>query len=115
MSFSKSSNQNRSYLRRVDWRRDRKWPASASASTARRARTREGQLQVELAQLKYLLPRLTGRGAAMSRLGGGIGTPARAADYLTGRWSQQHGFPLMPVDGILVGTAAMAAPPASRI
>jgi GTP-binding protein HflX len=41
---------------------------------ARRARTREGQLQVELAQLSYLLPRLTGRGAEMSRLGGGIGT-----------------------------------------
>ncbi|MGE5486766.1 MAG: GTPase HflX [bacterium] len=41
---------------------------------ARRARTREGQLQVELAQLNYLLPRLTGRGAQMSRLGGGIGT-----------------------------------------
>ncbi len=41
---------------------------------ARRARTREGQLQVELAQLSYLLPRLTGRGASMSRLGGGIGT-----------------------------------------
>ncbi len=41
---------------------------------ARRARTREGQLQVELAQLNYLLPRLTGRGASMSRLGGGIGT-----------------------------------------
>lgn len=41
---------------------------------ARRARTREGQLQVELAQLNYLLPRLTGRGAALSRLGGGIGT-----------------------------------------
>lgn len=41
---------------------------------ARRARTREGQLQVELAQLKYMLPRLTGHGAAMSRLGGGIGT-----------------------------------------
>ncbi|MGO9242225.1 MAG: GTPase HflX [Bryobacteraceae bacterium] len=41
---------------------------------ARRARTREGQLQVELAQLNYLLPRLTGRGTAMSRLGGGIGT-----------------------------------------
>jgi len=38
------------------------------------ARTREGQLQVELAQLQYLLPRLTGRGAAMSQLGGGIGT-----------------------------------------
>jgi GTP-binding protein HflX len=41
---------------------------------AAHARTREGQLQVELAQLNYLLPRLTGRGAAMSRLGGGIGT-----------------------------------------
>jgi GTP-binding protein HflX len=41
---------------------------------ARHARTREGQLQVELAQLEYLLPRLTGRGAAMSQLGGGIGT-----------------------------------------
>lgn len=41
---------------------------------ARRARTREGQLQVELAQLNYLLPRLTGKGIAMSRLGGGIGT-----------------------------------------
>lgn len=41
---------------------------------ARRARTREGKLQVELAQLNYLLPRLTGRGALLSRLGGGIGT-----------------------------------------
>ncbi len=41
---------------------------------ARRARTREGQLQVELAQLNYLLPRLAGRGIEMSRLGGGIGT-----------------------------------------
>jgi GTP-binding protein HflX len=41
---------------------------------ASRARTREGQLQVELAQLNYLLPRLAGRGTAMSRLGGGIGT-----------------------------------------
>jgi len=41
---------------------------------ARRARTSEGQLQVELAQLNYLLPRLSGHGAAMSRLGGGIGT-----------------------------------------
>jgi GTP-binding protein HflX len=41
---------------------------------ARRARTREGKLQVELAQLKYLLPRLTGAGDALSRLGGGIGT-----------------------------------------
>jgi GTP-binding protein HflX len=41
---------------------------------ARRARTREGQLQVELAQLNYLLPRLAGRGAEMTRQGGGIGT-----------------------------------------
>jgi GTP-binding protein HflX len=41
---------------------------------AMHARTREGQLQVELAQLNYLLPRLTGRGESLSRLGGGIGT-----------------------------------------
>ncbi len=41
---------------------------------AKRARTREGKLQVELAQLKYMLPRLVGSSAALSRLGGGIGT-----------------------------------------
>ena len=41
---------------------------------ATHARTREGQLQVELAQLEYMLPRLTGRGVQMSQLGGGIGT-----------------------------------------
>jgi len=41
---------------------------------AKHARTREGQLQVELAQLQYLLPRLGGRGIEMSQLGGGIGT-----------------------------------------
>ncbi len=41
---------------------------------AQRAKTKEGKLQVELAQLKYMLPRLTGKGTAMSRLGGGIGT-----------------------------------------
>jgi GTP-binding protein HflX len=41
---------------------------------ARHARTREGQLQVELAQLDYMLPRLSGKGKAMSQLGGGIGT-----------------------------------------
>src|SRR6202021_2390309 len=40
---------------------------------ASHARTREGQLQVELAQLEYMLPRLTGRGKALSQLGGGIG------------------------------------------
>lgn len=41
---------------------------------ARRARTREGKLQVELAQLRYLLPRLAGRGSEFSQLAGGIGT-----------------------------------------
>ncbi len=41
---------------------------------ARHARTREGQLQVELAQLQYMMPRLAGRGVEMSQLGGGIGT-----------------------------------------
>ncbi len=53
---------------------------------ARRARTREGQLQVELAQLEYMLPRLTGRGRAMSQLGGGIGTrgPGKRSSKPTG-------------------------------
>ena len=41
---------------------------------AQRAQSAEGKLQVELAQMKYRLPRLTGQGTAMSRLGGGIGT-----------------------------------------
>lgn len=41
---------------------------------AKRARSREGKLQVELAQLEYLLPRLSGQGTRLSRLGGGIGT-----------------------------------------
>ncbi len=41
---------------------------------AQRARTREGKLQVELAQLRYLLPKLVGMGPSLSRLGGGIGT-----------------------------------------
>jgi len=41
---------------------------------AQRAQSQEGKLQVELAQLEYMMPRLTGRGRAMSRLGGGIGT-----------------------------------------
>ena len=46
---------------------------------ARRARTREGRLQVELAQLNYMLPRLAGHGVEMSRLGGGIGTGLSAS------------------------------------
>ena len=41
---------------------------------ARHAKTQEGKIQVELAQLQYLLPRLMGKGIALSRLGGGIGT-----------------------------------------
>ncbi len=41
-------------------------------------------------------------------VGGGIGTPERAAEYLLGSWSQPYDLPAMPVDGILIGTAAMA-------
>ncbi len=41
-------------------------------------------------------------------VGGGIGTPERAREYLTGQWSVSHGYPVMPLDGVLVGTAAMA-------
>lgn len=41
-------------------------------------------------------------------VGGGIGTPKRAAEYLTGAWSAEYGYPNMPLDGVLVGTAAMA-------
>lgn len=52
---------------------------------AQRAVTAEGKLQVELAQLRYRLPRLTGLGGALSRLGGGIGTrgPAKASSKPT--------------------------------
>lgn len=41
-------------------------------------------------------------------VGGGIGTPERAADYITGEWARAYDRPLMPVDGILLGTVAMA-------
>src|ERR1700746_1196895 len=41
-------------------------------------------------------------------VGGGRGPPPRAAEYLSGRWAESYGFPLMPIDGILLGTAAMA-------
>ncbi|MGK2882966.1 MAG: fatty acid synthase subunit beta domain-containing protein [Mycobacterium sp.] len=51
---------------------------------------------------------LRGRANITICVGGGIGTPERATQYLSGRWSADYGFPLMPVDGILVGTAAMA-------
>ncbi|MDO4761514.1 MAG: DUF1729 domain-containing protein [Corynebacterium sp.] len=42
-------------------------------------------------------------------VGGGIGTPEKAAKYLSGEWAKAHGRRVMPLDGILVGTAAMAA------
>src|SRR5207249_320663 len=52
---------------------------------AKHARSREGRIQVELAQLEYRLPRLTGRGKEMSRLGGGIGTRGPADVLPAGR------------------------------
>ena len=64
-------------LRQIEERLDRKVVDRTQLILdifARRARTREGKWQVELAQLKYLLPRLVGSAAALSRLGGGIGT-----------------------------------------
>ncbi|WP_018143474.1 type I polyketide synthase [Alloscardovia criceti] len=42
-------------------------------------------------------------------VGGGIGTPERAADYISGSWAERYDVPAMPVDGVLVGTAAMTA------
>ncbi|MEJ5919302.1 fatty acid synthase subunit beta domain-containing protein [Corynebacterium sp. H78] len=42
-------------------------------------------------------------------VGGGIGQPEQAAEYLLGRWSEKLGYPAMPVDSIIIGTAAMAA------
>lgn len=47
---------------------------------AQRAKTKEGRLQVELAQYKYLLPRLSGMGTSLSRQGGGIGTRGPGRD-----------------------------------
>src|SRR5687768_18304030 len=63
---------------------------------ARRARTREGKLQVELAQLKYLLPRLVGSGAALSRLGGGIGTRGPGERSEERRVGKECRFPWLP-------------------
>src|SRR6202012_1225313 len=58
---------------------------------ARHARSREGQLQVALAQLEYMLPRMAGRGAAMSQLGGGIGSRGPGETQLeTDRRKIQH-------------------------
>ena len=41
--------------------------------------------------------------------GGGIGTPERAADYISGQWARAYDLPDMPVDGVLIGTAVMTA------
>jgi len=66
---------------------------------ARRARTREGQLQVELAQLQYLLPRLAGSATALSRLGGGIGTRGPGETKLeTDRRRIRHRIAMLKAD-----------------
>ena len=66
---------------------------------ARRARTREGKLQVELAQLKYLMPRLVGSSTALSRLGGGIGTRGPGETKLeTDRRRIRHRISLLSKD-----------------
>jgi GTPase len=70
---------------------------------ASRARTREGKLQVELAQLKYMMPRLVGAGAALSRLGGGIGTRGPGETKLeTDRRRIRHRISILSkeIDGI---------------
>ncbi len=54
-------------------------------------------------------PELRQRENIVVCVGGGIGTPDIAAEYLTGTWAYAHDYPLMPLDGVLVGTAAMAA------
>ena len=81
---------------------------------ARRARTREGKWQVELAQLKYLLPRLAGSATALSRLGGGIGTRGPGETKLESdrrRIRVRHpGDPARDRPG---STAALAAPRAA--
>ncbi len=59
---------------------------------AQRAKSNEGKLQVELAQLKYLLPRIMGQGLALSRLGGGVGTrgPGKQSLKLTEGISEEE-------------------------
>ena len=57
---------------------------------AQRARSAEGKIQVELAQLKYSLPRLTGKGTSLSRLGGGIGTRGPGETKLEKRRLAMH-------------------------
>ncbi|WP_425429732.1 fatty acid synthase subunit beta domain-containing protein [Corynebacterium sphenisci] len=54
-------------------------------------------------------PRIRERDNVVLAVGGGIGTPERGAEYLTGAWARAHGRPAMPVDAVIIGTAAMAA------
>jgi GTP-binding protein HflX len=71
---------------------------------ARRARTHEGQLQVELAQLQYMLPRLAGSSEALSRLGGGIGTRGPGETKLeTDRRRIRHRISVLKGDIAAVG------------
>ncbi len=49
------------------------------------------------------------RDNAVLAVGGGIGESEQAADYLTGTWAENHNLPAMPVDAVIIGTAAMAA------
>ncbi|OFK65921.1 3-oxoacyl-ACP synthase [Corynebacterium sp. HMSC076G08] len=53
--------------------------------------------------------RIRERDNILLAVGGGIGTPARGAEYLLGTWAQRFGLPAAPVDAIMVGTAVMAA------
>ena len=53
--------------------------------------------------------RIRERANVLLAVGGGIGTPARGAEYLLGTWAQRYGLPAAPVDAIMAGTAAMAA------
>ena len=52
-------------------------------------------------------PEIRRRGNVSLTVGGGLGVPEVAARYLTGEWAADYGLPAMPVDGVLVGTAAM--------
>ena len=82
---------------------------------AQRARTREGQLQVELAQLQYMLPRLAGSSDALSRLGGGIGTRGPGETKLeTDRRRIRHRIAVLKADiarGRHAGAGYLRAPP----
>ena len=60
-------------------------------------------------QLIATYDEIRARDNAVLAVGGGVGTPERAAEYLTGSWAEKYGLPAMPVDAIMIGTTAMAA------